>query len=63
MNKYTSIVGYFNGHDDAPVQFWARCLKQHVQGYVRSCWTPPLGKYLLCIAPADAMVINFGIKK
>jgi hypothetical protein len=35
---------------------------QQVQGYLRSHWTPPLGKYLPRIAPADAMVIDFGLK-
>jgi len=33
------------------------------QGYLRSHWTPPLGKYLPRIAPADAMVIDFWPKK
>jgi hypothetical protein len=28
----------------------------------RCHWTLPLGKYLPCIAPADAMVIDFGVK-
>jgi hypothetical protein len=36
---------------------------QYVQGYLRSHWTPPLGKYLPHIAPADAMVIDFWPKK
>ena len=36
---------------------------QHVQGYLRSHWMPPLGKYSPHIAPADAMVINFWPKK
>ena len=36
---------------------------QHVQGYLRSHWTPPLGKYSPHIAPADAMVIDFWPKK
>ena len=25
-------------------------------------WTPPSGEYLSCIAPADALVIDFGVK-
>ncbi len=62
MNECTSIVGHFDGHDNAPVQFWVQCPMQHVQGYLRSHWTPPLGKYLPCIAPADSMFVNFGIK-
>jgi hypothetical protein len=36
---------------------------QHVQGYLRSHWMPPLGKYLPHITPADAMVIDFWPKK
>jgi hypothetical protein len=36
---------------------------QHVWGYLGSHWTLPLGKYLPCITPADAMVINFWRKK
>jgi len=32
------------------------------QGYPRCHWMPPLGDYLPRIAPADAMVIDFGIK-
>jgi hypothetical protein len=36
---------------------------QHVQGYIRSDWTPPLGRYSPHITLADAMVINFRPKK
>jgi hypothetical protein len=36
---------------------------QHVQGYLRSHWTPQLGKYLPHIALADAMGIDFWSKK
>jgi hypothetical protein len=32
---------------------------QHVQGYFRNHWMPPLGKYSPHIALVDAMVINF----
>ena len=32
---------------------------QHVQVYLRSHWTSPLGKYLPHIAQVDAMVIDF----
>jgi hypothetical protein len=35
---------------------------KHVQGYLRGHWTLPSGKYLPRIAPADAMVVNFGVK-
>jgi hypothetical protein len=59
-NKCNS--GHFDCHDNAPVQCQAHCLTQHVQGYLRSHWMPPLGKYSPRIAPADAMVINFVVK-
>ena len=34
---------------------------QQIHGYTQCHWMPPLGKYLPHIAPADAMVINFGV--
>jgi hypothetical protein len=61
--KCTSFAGHFDGYDDAPVQCQAHCPMQHVQGYLRSHWTPPLGKYSPHIAPADAMVIDFWPKQ
>jgi len=36
---------------------------QHVQGYLKSHWMPPLGKYSPHIALADGTVINFRPKK
>jgi hypothetical protein len=54
MNKCTLSAGHFDGHGDAPEQYRRHCLMQHVQGYTGSHWTPPLGNYLLCIAPAAA---------
>jgi hypothetical protein len=61
--KCTSFVGHFDGYDDVPVRCQAHRPMQHVQGYLRSHWTLPLSKYLLHIAPADVMVINFWPKK
>ncbi len=52
MNKYTSIVGHFDGHGGAPGQCRWHCLMRHVQGYLRSHWTPQSGDYPLRIAPA-----------
>jgi hypothetical protein len=49
-----SIVGRFDGHGGLPVQYKAHRPMQHVQGYSGSHWTPALGNYLLCIAPAAA---------
>ena len=51
------------GYDDAQVQCQVHHPMQHVQGYLRSHWTPPLGKYLPHIAPVDTMVIDFWPKK
>jgi hypothetical protein len=46
INKYTYKAGHFNvnGHGDAPVRHHAHC-PEEVQGFTRSQWTPPLGKY------------------
>jgi hypothetical protein len=52
-----------DSHDDALVQCQMHRPMQHVQGYLRSHWMPPLGKYSPRIAPADAMVINFWPKR
>jgi hypothetical protein len=50
----SSIVGHFDGHGGPPVRYKAHRPMQHVQGYSGSHWTPALGNYLLCIAPAAA---------
>ena len=57
--SWTCFAGHFDGHDDAPVRCRAYRPMQHVQGYLKSHWTPPSGDYLSRIAPADAMVIKF----
>jgi hypothetical protein len=44
--------GHFDCHGGAPEQYIRHCLMQHVQGYPGCHWTPPLGNYLLRIAPA-----------
>jgi hypothetical protein len=61
-NKCTSVMGHFDGQDDAPVRCRAHCPTKHVQGYPRCHWTPPSGNYSPRIASADAMVIDFGVK-
>ncbi len=53
-NECTSIVGHFDDHGSAPEQYRWHCLMRHVQGYLGSHWTPPLGDYLLGIAPVAA---------
>jgi hypothetical protein len=54
MNKCTSSAGRFDGHGGAPEQYKQHRPMRHVQGYSGSHWMPPLGDYLLCIAPAAA---------
>jgi hypothetical protein len=51
-NKCTSSAGCFDVHGGAPEQYRRQCPMRHVQGYSGSPWTPPLGNYLLRIAPA-----------
>jgi hypothetical protein len=53
-NKCTPVVGPFNGNGGAPGQYRQHHPMRHVQGYLGSHWTPPLGNYLLHIAPAAA---------
>jgi hypothetical protein len=50
----SSNIGHFDGHGGPPVQYEVHYPMQHVQGYSRSHWMPPLGDYLLRIAPAAA---------
>jgi hypothetical protein len=54
MSKCTSSAGHFNGHGGVPEGNRWHHLMRHVQGYSRSHWMPPLGDYLLRIAPAAA---------
>jgi hypothetical protein len=49
-NKCISVIGHFDGHGGALGRYRQHRLMQHVQGYLRSHWTPPSGNYLLCIA-------------
>jgi hypothetical protein len=54
INKCTSSAGHFDCHGSAPEQYRGHRPMQHVQGYSGSHWTPALGDYLICIAPAAA---------
>jgi hypothetical protein len=45
INKYTYKAGRFDGHVDALVRNPAHCPMEKVQGFTRSHWTPPSGKY------------------
>jgi hypothetical protein len=60
--KYAISAGHFNDHAHVGVKYSTHCLMQHVQGYLRSHWTLPSGKYLHPIVPTATMVINFGMK-
>ena len=55
-NKCTSFAGHFDGPADAPRQCRVHRPMEELQGFGRSHWKLPLGKYPLCIAPAAAGV-------
>ena len=38
----------------APVQHGVCCPMEHIQGFTRSRWMPPLGMCVRCIVPAAA---------
>jgi hypothetical protein len=50
--KCTSFASHFEDLADVPEQYIQHCPMGHAQGYPRSHWMPPLGDYLLRIAPA-----------
>ncbi len=45
INKYTYKAGHFDGHGNVPVRKPAHRPMEEVQGFTRSHWTPPSGKY------------------
>jgi hypothetical protein len=45
MKEYTNFAGHYDGHCNAPVLYLVHCLMEEVQGFTRSHWMPPLGKY------------------
>jgi hypothetical protein len=53
-NKCTSIASNFDGHAEASTRFMWHHPMNDVQGHIGSHWMPPLGNYLLHIAPANA---------
>ena len=57
--KCRQIAGNFDGHGDAAVQREAHHLMEHIQGFTRSHWIPPLGECLRRIALTAAMVDDF----
>ncbi len=57
--KCKESAGDFDHHADAAVQCRAHCLMEHIPGFTRSHWMPPLGKCLQHIAPEAAMVDEY----
>jgi hypothetical protein len=45
--QYTYFADRFDGHGNALVHYRTHRPMEEVQGFTRSHWTPPLGKYLL----------------
>ncbi len=45
MKKGTNFAGHLDGRGGALVQYHAHCPMKEVQGFGRSHWMPPLGKY------------------
>jgi hypothetical protein len=45
MKKWASFASHFDGRGGVPVQYHVHCKMEEVQGFGRSHWTPPLGKY------------------
>ncbi len=57
--KCRHIAGNFGCNGDAEVRRGAHRPIEHIQGFVRSHWMPPLVDCLCRIAPAAAMVDEF----
>jgi len=60
--KYMSNAGNLDCHADAAVQCGVHCLMEHISGFNRSHWIPPLGECSHHIAAVATMVNNFGRK-
>jgi hypothetical protein len=43
--KWINFAGHFDGRGGVPVPYRAHHLMEEVQGFGRSHWMPPLGKY------------------
>jgi len=57
--KSRQIDDDFGGHGNAAVQRGVHRPMEHIQGFTRSHWMPPLGKCLRHIALTAAMVDEF----
>jgi hypothetical protein len=53
--KCRESPGDFDHHADAAVQWGAHCPMEHIPGFSRSHWMPPLVKCLCRIAPVAAV--------
>jgi hypothetical protein len=58
-NKCRQIAGNFDCHTDAAVRHKAHRPIEHIQGFTRSHWMPPLGKCMRRTAPAAIMADEF----
>jgi hypothetical protein len=58
--KCRRIAGDFDCHGNAAVQRWVHRSMEDIQGFTRSHWMPQSIKCLRSIAPAAAMVDDFG---
>ncbi len=54
--KCRESAGDFDNHADVAVRCGVHCPMEHIPGFTRSHWMPPLGKCLRHIAPAATMV-------
>jgi hypothetical protein len=60
--KCREIASGFDHHVDAAVQCGMHRPMEHIPGFTRSHWMPPLSDCLHRIAPAAAKVIDFSCK-
>ena len=61
--KCRQIAGNFDCHVDAAVRRGAHCPIEHIQGFTRSHWMPPLGECLcLCRTTLVAAMVDEFVK-
>jgi hypothetical protein len=61
--KCRQIACNFDCHADTALQCGVHCPMEHIQGFTRGHWMPPLDKCQRHIASAAAMVDDFGRKQ
>ncbi len=59
QQKCRESAGDFDHHADMAVQCGVHCLMEHIPGFTRSPWIPPLGKCLHHITPGASMVNKY----